>query len=154
MPSDAERYCKKSDLLLGDVSYGDSLINAELANTADDIDSVLGVDYVLPLNFPSMAVHTQLILKKLARLITSGRIILSRASHTEGDSTHAYGTSLLREGQSILAAIANGMILLNGATRINDGSTGNGPSILNVDAESYVEAFYNGGLNVGVGRYW
>lgn len=138
-----DRYAGTADLLVGGMIVNPTEAAQFIEVAADEIDSVLGFTYVIPLT--AVEPHVALILKRVNALIASGRLILSTAVGGEDGSLHAYGRSLLMEGQDTLAAIANGNIQLVGADKTAphaDDGTGNAPSISQGDATSGVDAFY------------
>lgn len=135
-------YSEVADLLVGDVTIGGGIDRDKFVQSAtEEIDSRLGFIYVLPLT-PSPSSHIALLLKRCANLIASGRLFMAIAAGSEDNAVHAYGESLLREGQSILESIACGQVDL-GVTKVTVQSEGNAPSITNVDDGSPFDAFYN-----------
>lgn len=145
-------YCTKGDLLLGDIPmpsrYGDGTRFVNMA--ADEIDGQIGHIYVTPIMIPSVPSPelrpAQLLLKKINFLLASGRIILDMAAGGEDESLHAYGRSMWNEATRLLNQIANGTIELIGIPKLDDeGTANNGPSVVNEDSESLVEAFYSRG---------
>ena len=128
-------YSEVRDLLTGDLTIG-STVNRDkfVQDATDEINSRVGFVYELPLN-PAPATHIALTLKRCANLIASGRLILALGAGGEDLSLHAYGESLLREGQSILHAIESGQIDL-GCDKLAVHSEGNAPTILQGDSSS------------------
>lgn len=125
-------------------------VNAARADTfiqaaTDEIDATLGVQFTLPIDFGAAGVDpsVELILKRLAVLLATGRLIMAQAVGAEDTTTHAYGTYLLREGRALLQAIDEGTTVLIGVSRRPEYATsGNGPSIVQEDSESAMDAFY------------
>lgn len=152
MPVAAGTYADVSDLRKGDIplpSYmgdGSDYINS----AAEEIDAQLGhiyvtpieIDAAVPLNRPAI-----LLLKKMNWLIASGRLILNLATAGEQPSLHSYGLRMLNEGLALLEQVADGKIVLTGATVIDTGSADpesfSGPKIINEDSSSLVEGFYD-----------
>lgn len=149
MPLDPGVYCGLEDLLLGDLTLprymGDGSQFVNIA--AEDIDSSLGHIYVTPIEIvgsdPTYRAST-LMLKRINRLLASGRIILDLAAAGEDSDLHAYGRSLYREGMDLLQKIVTGDIVLAGADRVDAGldAASTGPRIINEDSASLVESFY------------
>lgn len=149
MPLDPGVYCGLTDLMKGDLELarymGDGSGYINLA--AEDIDSHLGHIYVTPIEVLVADPRyrpTTLMLKRVNRLLASGRMILDLAAAGEDSDLHAYGRSLLREAMDLLNKIALGDIVLAGAERLDDGEVvPTGPRVVNEDSESLVEAFYS-----------
>jgi hypothetical protein len=159
--AEAGRYCKTSDLLIGDLTVSPATLNQLVNAAADEMDGEIGEHYELPLPIGSMPQHVVLRLKQCNVLIATGRFIMSQAVASEDTSTNAYGMSMLREGQGILKAICTFQFDLIGAALRNPPSTGNAPAIVQGDAVSGVDAFYRytgvigGQRNAPIGRdFW
>jgi len=135
-------YCNETDLLLGDITLPTGSAASFVTRAADEMDAEIGEAYEIPLPTSGLPAHVVLRLKQCNVLIASGRLVLAQAIGGEENDTHAYGMSLLREGQGILKMICSGQIELVGATRRNVSVTGTGPSIIQGDAASAVDAFY------------
>lgn len=135
-------YSEVTDLLVGDMTIGGGVDKDRFVQDAtDEVNSRLGFVYVLPLD-PAPAEHITLMLKRCANLIATGRLILAVASGGEDTALHAYGESLLREGQNLLEAIACGQVDL-GAAKVPVHTDGNAPIITQADSVSAVDAFYS-----------
>lgn len=141
-------YSDTDDLLHGDIRlpdrHGDG--TGIVKSAAEDIDIQIGHIYVTPVTVNSDVKYnrTRVLLKKMNNYIASGRLILDMAAPAEDDQLHAYGLSLLREGQELLRQVRDGAIPLEGATVI-DGDDSAAPVraiILNEDPSSLVESFY------------
>ena len=145
-------YSKVGDLLTGDVTIGGSFDRDRYVQDAtDEINSRIGFTYQLPLS-PVPAEHIALTLKRCANLIATGRLVMAVAMGSEDASVHAYGASLLSEGQQLLTAIDCGHIDL-GCAKLAVQSEGNAPTIVQADSSSAVDAFYgyvNGTVQTGV----
>lgn len=145
-------YCTKEDLLIGDIplagKYGDGTSFVQLA--ADEIDASIGAIYQTPVVFDLMA-HpesrpSQLLLKKINRLLASGRIVMDMAAGGEDANLHAYGYSMWKEAWTLLQDIMNGKTTLVEAEKIprDEANENTAVSIHNEDGYSLVEAFYSG----------
>jgi hypothetical protein len=152
VPVSADAYCGLEDLLKGDLDLprymGDGSQFVNMA--AEDIDSHLGHIYVTPIEVEDTPRNrpTTLMLKRINRLLASGRIVLDLATAGEQDNLHAYGRSLVKEAMDLLEKIAAGEIVLAGAERIDDvvnpdGENFSGPAIHNEDSYSLVQAYYD-----------
>jgi hypothetical protein len=136
-------YCEPADLLVGDATVDGAQLTRFVGLGADEIDEKLGFEYVLPIP-EGVPAHVTLTLKRCNVLIGSGRYILAQAIGSEQDGNHAYGHSLLKEGQGILASIVAGQIDLTGVPRIEVVAVdGNEPRIIQKDATSPLDAFYS-----------
>lgn len=136
-------YCGVSDLLLGDMPINGTVANGMIRAASDEIDSTLGLTFVLPLDLAAADPTVQLYLNRTAALIASGRIILSQSTASEEDGVHAYGMYLLEEGKTLLRQIASGEVELFGVSRRTEfAASGNGPSIVQEDTFGLVDAFY------------
>jgi hypothetical protein len=128
--------------MYGDLTVDDTELTKYVDAAAEEMDATIGFDYVLPIVTNSIPSHVVLTLKRCNVLIATGRFILSQAVASEDGSTHAYGASLLKEGQAILGAIRTGQLDLTGVPRISGNVQGNAPSIINTDVTSALDAFY------------
>jgi hypothetical protein len=152
VPLDPGVYCGLEDLLKGDLDLprymGDGSQFVNMA--AEDIDSHLGHIYVTPIEVADTPANrpTTLMLKRINRLLASGRILLDIATASESSDLHAYGRALVKEAMDLLEKIAAGEIVLAGAERIDDvvnpdGENFSGPAIKNEDSYSLVQSFYD-----------
>lgn len=148
-------YCQKSDLLTGDIplagKYGDGTAFVNLA--ADEIDGQIGHIYVTPVVFDestdakvARVRPAKLLLKKINTLLASGRIILDMAAGGEDVALHAYGKSMLDEALILLMGLSSGKVKLTDAPVLEEDqdNENTGPSIVQEDPYSLVEAFYAG----------
>lgn len=147
-------YCAPTDLLIGDIplagKYGDGTAFVQLA--ADEIDSQIGHIYVTPVLFDESTPEkiatvrpAKLLLKKINTLLASGRIVLDQAAGAEDDRLHAYGRSMVNEALKLLEKIMNREIQLTDAPLLTEEAAREytGPQVINEDAYSQVEAFYD-----------
>lgn len=141
-------YSNPDDLLTGSMTVSPEMASQITDMAASDMDAELGLKFELPLvtdeGSSTLPVAVTAILAKCNRLIASGRFILSRHGSVD-DNLHVYGTSLLTEGQTILADIVSGAIPLRGVKidgpqGIGDDG-GNAPSLYQHDPTSGVDAF-------------
>lgn len=139
-------YSTQADLLLGEIPLP-SYVNPDtyISNAADEIDAVIGMTYVTPISIQETPTTrpSKLILKKANNFLASGRIIMAVDSGGQDTQLHSYGRYLVNQAEQIVAKIANGEFILVGAQRISDTAGGNAPVIVNGDAESLVDAFYD-----------
>lgn len=139
-------YSVVDDMLIGDITVGTgSRQDKYVTDASEEIDACLGYRYELPLVEVDIAPYAWLYLKRCANLIASGRWIMAMAVAGEDTSQHAYGLSLVQEGQTILQGLCGGAIDLPGAVPVDPVSTGRdvGPGIANQDASSPLDAFYS-----------
>jgi hypothetical protein len=153
-------YCTKDDLLTGDIplagKYGDGTSFVNL--TADEIDAEIGHIYVTPIDFDALEADasdaqvaamrpSKLLLKKINRLLASGRIVLDMAAGGEDRQLHAYGTAMWQEAKELLEYICKGSITLQ-VPRVGDDSDetkhdNTKVSLVQDDGYSLVKNFYD-----------
>lgn len=151
MPLDEGVYCALEDLLLGDLEIprhagdGSSFVNM----AAEDIDSHLGHIYTTPIVIADSDPRhraSSILLKRINRLLASGRMMLDIAAAGESSDLHAYGRAMLKEGMELLEKVAGGEIVLSGADLLpvpaGEEGDSSGPRIHNEDSQSLVQAFY------------
>lgn len=144
-------YSEKDDLLVGDMPLPAGFRPQKYVDdAADEIDSIIGFQYVTPVDVSetSLVVRpVRLLIKRIANLLATGRLIMATTVGRERQELHQYGYTLVREATAVLTQIANGEILLKGAALVDPledtDKQFTGPQIANVDAESNVEAFYD-----------
>jgi hypothetical protein len=115
-------YVEVNDLLIGELTNVlPSTINAQqyLDMTQDEIDSKLGVIYVVPVNVDTLPNSQGKLLKSIHRKLCSGRILMAATAALSETSVHAYGLQLVKEGLMELMAIANSDVILVGAERVD-----------------------------------
>lgn len=134
-----EPYCKDGDLLVGDLGGLDDKKEQYIGLATDEMNGFIGFVYVLPLT--GVSVHVALVLKSICRKLASGWLLMAQSAGAEDGSVHAYGKSLVDEAYRDLWAIRNGAIDL-GTPKISTASTGDAPGIVQGDATSGVDAFY------------
>ena len=149
-------YCTVEDLLTGEIptpAYIDKSSYIQLA--ADEINIVLGQRYVVPVAVPIGPEFepSRLILKQINIFIATGRLIMAAAAGGSDTDIHAYGFSLLKQGQTMLMKISSGEVGLLGATPSAGGpSETSGIPLVSGDAVSSVDSFYSmlvpGGFNI------
>lgn len=147
-------YSSVDDLMLGDLLVSSHIDKGKfVTEAAEEIDSKIGFIYRLPLvatGTPppaSLPLHQQLLLKGINNKLASGRLIMTLDIAGEGTALHAYGLRLVTEATQELMLIANGTVDLS-AVRLPDNTVSDGfatrsPSIINVDATSAFEDFYD-----------
>ncbi|AOE44527.1 hypothetical protein SEA_JUMBO_14 [Gordonia phage Jumbo] len=150
-PSPPRKYCEADDLMLGQLSsdiprWVGSNYDKHIELGAEEIDMMVGRVYALPLNLvPGSA--EQLLMKKLNRFITTGRILMAASSAQETGNVHRYAQYLLAQANAALDAIVKGELVLNGQTpaagTIQDFDSG--PSIFLSDQDSFIRKFYGHG---------
>lgn len=153
MPVVVGAYCELGDLRKGDLPLpgfmGDG--TSFVVGAAEEIEAALGHIYVTPFNVGAGTDLTRpsiLTLKKINWLIASGRLVLDLAASGENNDLHSYGKRMLEEGLLMLAQLAAGEMVLDGAPtpatedpELEPSPTG--PVIYNEDSESLVKSFYD-----------
>ena len=145
-------YCTTADLLIGDIPTSAGLDPAKyVQDAADEIDSKIGFVYQTPIPVgPSDGTPRPvvLLLKRINAHLASGRLILAATIPAESERLNAYGRSLVRESEEAIQAIASGQIILDGVLPGGLAMPAKAiPKILNGDAESSVDAFYDRVVN-------
>lgn len=141
-------YSEVTDLIVGtDMPLPSSPTPDKFIQDAcDEIDGKLGMRYTTPIvvDETNPAVRaTALILRRICNYLASGMIILAQSTASEQQQLHAYGADLVKQARTVLEDLANGRIILPGATTLNADDQGrSGPLINNLDAQSNVESFY------------
>lgn len=138
-------YSESTDLLTGQIplpAYVDT--QAYISNAADEIDAIIGMTYVTPVNLQETPENRAsiLVLKKANNFLASGRIIMAVDAGGQDSELHKYGQYLVREAEKIVRSIAEGQFILVGATRLNGEAGGSAPTIDNADPVSIVDAYY------------
>ena len=138
-------YCTTEDLQLGSVpvpSNGDA--EKYIALAADEIDSVIGMRYAVPVEVDqSSAVQRPvgLLLKKINAWLASGRLVMAADASGADDQIQQYGKYLVEEALIPLRQIADGTIVLPGIDLVDPEANKNtGPVASFADESSLVEA--------------
>lgn len=145
-------YSRASDLLIGDIRV-DGVIDPEavVQDAADEIDAAIGNIYVTPIALPDTAVNrpTILLLKRINNYIATGRLLLALAQGSGDAQNFAQAQYYLKLGLTPLNEISKGNITLAGAEKhTQEGQPANpGPTAVNAEPVSYVEAFYKRNTN-------
>jgi phage gp36-like protein len=158
-------YCSVDELLVGANPLPKQFLpQAFVDDAANEIDSLIGFRYITPVDIESdntpVVRPARLLLKRLNVYLATGRLLMAMASNSSRTDLHPYGRSLVVEATAILARIASGEIILEGAPLVeseNSNEEFTGPQIANLDFESNVESFYariaNPGYIYGPERY-
>lgn len=137
-------YCTSEDLLLGNVPTP-TTADKYVADAADEMDSMLGLQYVTPIvldeNNPKQR-SGFLLLKRINAWLATGRLLMALDAAGEDDQVHQYAERLLRDALSAISQITDGSILLPGADPVNeDARRPTGPMASWGDDTSPVEAY-------------
>lgn len=152
-------YCEVTDLLIGDTRLPSGLIPQSYVNqAADEIDSAIGFRYETPVTVTDDAVNrpTRLLLKTINSWLATGRIILTISRNGEDNTLDALGKYYVNSALQRINQIADGEIILTGATEIATGAnvaSFKGPTIVNAEPVSLVDRFY-GGMNPSNPEWW
>lgn len=142
-------YCAPGDMIIGNIPATDPMKTQYLNLATDEMDSILGMQYVTPINIAEdgpVARHSRLLIKNICIWLSSGRLMLATSANGEDDQLHAYAKYLVENATDMLMKIASGEIKLEGAEHNedeDDPDASNQALIYNVDSESNVEAFYD-----------
>jgi len=149
-------WAQESNMLLGDLETGHLDKTQYLEFAEDEINSFLGVMYVLPL--PTLSAHNALTLKVTQARLASGRLILAMAQGGEDQELHAYGRHLVELAMNDLHRIGKDYDLfdITGNSVAKMASTGSSRAATSFqpDAVNSMSAFdiyerntYNGGFD-------
>lgn len=137
-------YCETTDLLLGNIPTP-SNAGTYVQAAADEMDSILGLQYVTPVvldeNNPKQR-PAFLLLKRINAWLATGRLVLALDAGGEDDQLHQYGKRMVDDALMALNEIAKGDILLPGGEPLNPAEEkNNGPVASFADDASYVESY-------------
>ena len=138
-------YATVSDLMLGDIALGTAVSPEKyLQEAEEDVDIALGQVYAMPYDVeaPGAVPHTVILLRRIVSRLASGRLILAQAIGGEDRQLQAYGKHLIDEAEAVIHAIVNGTLDFEGPEPIEGAAQFTGPSIVNYDAASAVDTFY------------
>lgn len=147
----ASVYSATTDLLVGNIPLPSTLTPQKYVDdAADEIDSVIGFKYQCPIDMSDLGTvkrPARLLLKRVSNWLATGRIILAVDAAGEDTQLHAYGLKLVSDAMAVLQAIADGSVVLEGATTLTDSDEASAglrraPAIANLDESSIVEGFY------------
>lgn len=145
----ASTYSTIADLMIGDLPIAPVIDRQKYVDdAADEIDSTIGHIYATPIDMtPAGPVKrpSRLLIQRIARFLSTGRVILAVATPTENQTLHAYGKQMVDEALAALNAIAQGEPPLEGAEPADPEDeihSSSGPLISNIDSFSQVEEFY------------
>lgn len=140
-------YSSVDNLLIGKIPLPANVDPQQYVdNATDEVDSYIGFTYVTPIDVSDTSVvdrPVRLLLKRIANMIATGRLILAMSGGAEMQKVHAYGRSLIRDASEVLTQISEGKVVLTSVPTVAGGTETTGPQIFNLDSESNVEAFYN-----------
>ena len=148
-------YVEEDDLLLGELTDTlSSSVNPTqyLEMTAEEIDSKLGVMYVVPIDVATLPNSQGSLIKSIHRKLCSGRIIMAATiAHADG-AIHQYALRLVKEAQMELMAVANSDVVLLGAERVDGEGVPRGdiPDAETADPEARVPTATNRDSNSAV----
>lgn len=144
-------YCEVIDLLIGDIPTSAKLDPQKYVNdAADEIDSKIGFFYETPIPTSDPTPRpVVLLLKRLNAHLATGRMILAATILSEDIQLNAYGRTMVADCELSMSQIASGALVLDGVTGsgLNSLPQSHIPMILNKDAESAVDAFYDRVVN-------
>jgi hypothetical protein len=150
-------YSEVDDLLLGDLPLGSKVDPRKyIQDAADEIDSVLGFNYVTPIDISDgapTARYVKLLLKRINNHLASGRLILAVDVGGEDSVLHAYGVSLIQEATAALTQIINGMLLEGAEQVVRSEASSTGPTLHNEDDLSSMQSFYDYVMKPQVGGW-
>lgn len=136
-------YCEVTDLIFGNIPVP---ANAQkfVSQASDEMDSQIGLRYATPVVTSGSTEQrpTQLLLKRVAIFLATGRCILAVGSAGEDNGVHQYGLYLIQQAEKVLKEIVDGKVILPGVElSTSTPNKSSGPLIAQVDNASAVEAF-------------
>lgn len=141
-------YSAEGDLLLGNIPLpaGDKAERA-VNRAADEMDSLLGVKYKVPINpVGAQSRQVKALLLTVNNWLASGRLIEELTASTQTVEIHAYAQNLINQALNTLRAILAGDIMLPGVELVTPETgipEGTGPMISNVDDSSPTQYHYD-----------
>ncbi|ANA87251.1 hypothetical protein SEA_GIBBLES_16 [Gordonia phage Gibbles] len=147
-------YCEVNDVQIGNIALPRGLGTPEVIkqryinDTADDIDAKLGAIFALPLE-PEPGSFTAAALKRINKYLAIGKLVIDAAAGGEDTQLHAYGFHHLREGNKAIEDILAGKIVLDlsPSEDADPDDQPTGPSVINKEPGSFVDAFYGHSLH-------
>lgn len=140
-------YSEVADLLLGNIPLPpNDKARRAVERAADEIDGFLGTKFQVPIR-PVGPQQRQVLSLMLTinNWLASGRLIEELTASSQLVEIHAYAQNLIRQALDVINSILRGDILLPGVPP-PDGDTTvveTGPIIVNQDAESQTNFYYN-----------
>ncbi|AVD99527.1 head-to-tail adaptor [Gordonia phage Butterball] len=150
MPANRPVYCTTASIQthVQNIKLPPGATWESLAETAsNEVDSNLGVRYVTPFQVsPSDPAQRAAAywLQNVTSMIAAARLMLSISAPGSQDNANSYGQYLLQNATRLMNDVISGKVDLVGVEEIgaND-SVIQGPTILNEDAFSQVDVFYD-----------
>lgn len=135
-------YCQNSDILTGDVTVVDDVVQLHVEQAAEEIDAAIGHLYATPIVNPTG--HTASMLKMINVKLATGRYFAAMSRGNE-ESENFYAKTLIKEGLDALQRIASGQVILGGVPTVapEAADDSRAPTLINVDTQSGVGAFYS-----------
>lgn len=133
-------YSSVNDLLLGDLTVAASVDKQKyVVDAGDEIDSRIGLLYVLPLD--DLAPASKSLLKRINNNLATGRLIMAVAAGGEDSSIQKYADRLVTDAYNELGLIMKDALPLVGPERAAASRGDVGPTYSNHDEFSAVDAF-------------
>ncbi|UTN91178.1 head-to-tail adaptor [Gordonia phage PokyPuppy] len=126
-----------------------------LAETAsNEVDSRLGLRYVTPFqvspNDPAQRAAAYW-LQNVTSMVAAARLMLSIAAPGSHDNANVYGQYLLQNANRLIDDVMSGKVDLTGVEEVSaNDSVIQGPTILNEDAFSQVDVYYDNFMPEGI----
>lgn len=115
-----------------------------IETASNEVDGHLGQRYVTPIDAeisdPTKAT-TAYWLRNVTAMIAAGRYLMSSSAGGSHDATHNYGAYLVRTADALLRSVTTGKTDLTGIEAAEGADQG--PLIINQDAYSQVDLFYD-----------
>lgn len=142
-------YSDTSTLLLGNIPLpaGDRAEKA-VENAAREMDSMIGLRYVVPVTPSGPQEHTvKSLLFTINNWLATGRLIEELTASSQTVEIHAYANNLIQQALSTLRSIMLGEIILIGCLTVGEDGSGTvnatGPVVANADPSSPTNYYYN-----------
>jgi hypothetical protein len=144
-------YCEEAAVRthLGNLKLPVAVTVESLCETAaNEVDGLLGVRYAVPITVSVNVAEekaTSYWLQMVSSQIAAGRMMVSAGAAASQDTTNNYGRYLLSQAYGQIKLVTDGKKDLAGAVEIGneDETEVKGPYIINQDAYSQVDAFYD-----------
>jgi hypothetical protein len=135
-------WANKEDLLIGDTEIGSLDASQYLDFALREINSVLGVIYVLPIP-DTIPDYQKGSLRTVQAKLATGRLLMAQGSGAEDTDINAYGKLLIQEAYNDLNRIGNNYELLTAVRTTNSTGEDRTPLVSSADKVSPFNAFYD-----------
>ncbi|AKJ71701.1 hypothetical protein TIN2_11 [Tsukamurella phage TIN2] len=156
MPANRPVYCTTAAIQvhLQNIKLPSGVTWDSLAETAsNEVDSNIGVRYQTPIQVSAVDPETRAAaywLQNVSAMVAAARFMLSVAAPGSQDSANGYGRYLLSSAQKLMNDVISGKVDLNGAIELTPLGEVQAPTIINGDAYSQVDLYYENMMPEGI----